>query len=57
MTYWIGKFLEAFGLVSVAAALVVGLQTDNIRLELSILAGGGAVFLLGRWLEKKGSAA
>jgi hypothetical protein len=56
VTYWIGKFLEAVGLVAVAAALVVGMQTSNIRLELAILAGGAGLFLVGRLLEKRGAS-
>jgi hypothetical protein len=55
VTYWIGKVLQAIALVAVAMALVAGLRTGDIRLELSILAAGAGVFIVGRILEKRGA--
>ena len=44
-------FLQVLALVIVVGALVFGLIYDQIRLELAVAAGGGVLFLLGRWLQ------
>lgn len=38
-------------LVIVGAALPVGLVYDALRVEVAMLAVGGGLFLLGRWLQ------
>ncbi|HEX9942906.1 MAG TPA: hypothetical protein VGG03_12875 [Thermoanaerobaculia bacterium] len=47
----LGWFLQVIGLVVVGSALVFGLIYNQIRLELAVTAAGGALFLLGRWLQ------
>jgi hypothetical protein len=47
----LGWFLQVLALVIVGGALVFGLFYDQIRLELAVAAGGGVLFLLGRWLQ------
>ena len=43
--------LQVLALLLVGAALLVGLVYDEIRTEIAMLAVGGAMFLLGRWLD------
>ncbi len=43
--------LQVLALVVVGTALLVGLVYDEIRTEVGMLGVGGALFLLGRWLE------
>lgn len=43
--------LQFFALVVVGSALLVGLVYDQIRTELVMMAVGGGLFLLGRWLQ------
>jgi hypothetical protein len=47
----LGWTLQILALVVVALALVVGLAYDLLRTEVAMLAVGGAMFLLGRWLQ------
>jgi hypothetical protein len=47
----IGWFLQVLALVIVGSAFVLGMMYDQIRLELAVAAGGGVLFLLGRWLQ------
>jgi hypothetical protein len=49
----IGWLLQLLALVVVGSALLVGLVYDQIRLEVALLGAGGAVFLLGRWLQER----
>ena len=49
----LGWFLQVLALVIVGGALVFGLIYDQIRLELAVAAGGGVLFLLGRWLQSR----
>ncbi len=56
MIYWVGKVLEAVALVTVAAALALGLATGNIRAELTLLGASAGLFIIGRMLERKGAA-
>ncbi len=46
-----GWVLQVLALVIVGSAFVLGLMYDQIRLELAVAAGGGVLFLLGRWLQ------
>lgn len=46
--------LQFLALVVVGSALLVGLAYNAIRAELALLAVGGAMFLLGRWLGQRG---
>ena len=43
--------LQLVALVIVGAALPIGLVYDALRVEVSLLAVGGGLFLLGRWLQ------
>jgi len=46
------KTLEVAGLVLVGMALLIGLRDDDMARELTTLAFGSGVFLLGYWLER-----
>lgn len=45
---WVLQFLA---LVLVGGGLLIGLVYNQVRVELAICAVGGALFLLGRWLQ------
>ena len=45
--------MQVLGLIAVAAAIPLGLALENLRAEVGILAVGGGLFLLGRWLQKR----
>ncbi|MDX1643831.1 MAG: hypothetical protein R3244_05675 [Thermoanaerobaculia bacterium] len=47
----LGWTLQFLALVIVGSSLLVGLVYDAIRTEVALLAVGGAMFLLGRWME------
>lgn len=47
----VGWVLQVLALVIVGSAFVLGMMYDQIRLELAVAAGGGVLFLLGRWLQ------
>lgn len=47
----LGWTLQLLALVVVASALAVGLLYDALRAEVAMLGVGGAMFLVGRWLE------
>jgi len=49
----LGWLFQVLALVIVASALLFGLIYDRIRLELAVAAVGGALFLLGRWLQSR----
>ncbi|MFY9822654.1 MAG: hypothetical protein WAM82_14810 [Thermoanaerobaculia bacterium] len=51
----LGWFLQVLALVIVGSAFVLGMTYDQIRLELAVAAGGGVLFLLGRWLQGRES--
>jgi hypothetical protein len=57
--YTLARFLQALGLVLVPYALFVGIrgheagQSGVAAMELAILAGAAALFLLGRWIEAR----
>ncbi len=53
MTQALGWTLQFLALVVVGSALLVGLAYDALRAELAMLAGGGGLFLLGRWLGER----
>jgi hypothetical protein len=46
-----GWLAQVLALIIVGSALLVGLVYDRIRLEIGMLAVGGALFLFGRWLQ------
>jgi hypothetical protein len=50
----LGWFLQVIALVIVGCSLVFGMIHNQIRLELAVAAAGGALFLLGRWLQGRG---
>lgn len=49
----LGWTLQVLGLLVVAAALPVGLFYNALRTEVGMLAVGGVLFLLGRWLQTR----
>src|SRR4030095_13655258 len=49
----LGWLLQALALVIVGRALIFGLISDRIRLELAVAAAGGVLFLLGKWLQSR----
>ena len=49
----LGWTLQFLALVIVGTALLVGLIYGALRLEVGMLGFGGAMFLLGRWLEAR----
>jgi hypothetical protein len=50
---WVAKTLELVGLVLLGMALLVGLNDHDMQSELSGLALGSAVFVVG-WLLERG---
>jgi hypothetical protein len=46
--------LQLAALVVVGAALPIGVVYDALRVEVAMLAVGGGMFLLGRWLQGSG---
>jgi hypothetical protein len=51
----LGWFLQVLALVIVGSSLLFGLIYDQIRLELVVAAGGGLLFLVGKWLQSRES--
>ena len=47
----LGWGLQVVALAVVAAALLVGLVYGALRAEVGLLAAGGGLFVLGRWLQ------
>ena len=45
--------MQAAARVVVGSALLVGLIYDALRAEVAMLAVGGALFLVGRWLDRR----
>ena len=43
----LGKFLQFIGMITTGAARLIGIQSDNPRLEFEYLAGGSLLFLSG----------
>ena len=48
MTEAIGRALQIAGMLILPVALWIGLVHDQVRLEVALLALGGALFLIGR---------
>lgn len=48
----LGWTLQFLALIVVGSALLVGLVYDQLRVEIGMLAAGGAMFLLGRHLMR-----
>lgn len=53
MSALVGRFLQLVGLVLLPVALMVGLIQDKVRLEVLLLAIGGAIFTVGWLLGRK----
>ena len=49
----LGWTLQFLALAIVGSALLVGLVYDALRTEVAMLGVGGAMFLLGRWLQRR----
>lgn len=49
----LGWTMQILALIIVGTALLVGLVYDALRTEVQMLAAGGGLFLLGRWLEQR----
>ena len=47
------RAFQMLGLVVTGVGFFSGVLGGNVRLELSMLAAGAAVFFFGRWLEKR----
>ncbi len=54
--FYFSKSLQAAALGVVGLALLVGLTETDIKRELTMMCIGVALFLVGRWTEKLGSA-
>ena len=52
----LGWLLQVGGLVVVGSALLIGLFQGALRVEIALMAFGGAAFLVGRWLRGDKSA-
>jgi hypothetical protein len=48
----LGWGLQLLALVIVGSALLIGVAYGSMRVELTMLVVGGAVFLTGRWLQR-----
>jgi hypothetical protein len=48
------RALELLGLIVTGVGFFSGVLGGNVRLELSLLAAGAAIFFLGRGMEKSG---
>ncbi len=53
--FYLGKTLQLSGLLTLAWALILGLNERNAYTELSLLAAGAVVFALGSLAAKQGS--
>ena len=49
----LGWSLQLLALVVVGSALLIGLAYKSMAAELTMLALGGALFILGRWLQRR----
>lgn len=49
-----GWMLQLLALVIVGSALLIGLLENALRAELVLLGVGGVIFLLGRWMLRRG---
>ena len=49
----LGWVLQVLALVVVGTALLIGLVYGSMGAELTMLGVGGALFLVGRWLQKE----
>ena len=57
MTFYLAKFLQAFGCADIGYALLVGLTEEgSMGKEYMLLGIGIVVFYLGRFLEEKATA-
>jgi hypothetical protein len=48
-----GRALQLLGLVVTGVGFFSGVLGGNVRLELSLLTAGAAIFFLGRWMMKR----
>ncbi len=51
----LGWSLQVLALIVVGSALLFGLVYGSMSAELTMLAAGGALFLFGRWLQRRES--
>ena len=51
----VGWGLQILALIVVGSALLIGLAYESMSAELTMLAVGGGIFLLGRWLQQQDS--
>jgi len=51
----VGWGLQILALIVVGSALLIGLAYESMSAELTMLAVGGGIFLLGRWLQQRES--
>lgn len=49
----IGWWMQLGGMLILPIALYIGMAKGNVRMEVQLLAVGGALFLAGRMLQKK----
>ncbi len=49
----LGWSLQLLALVVVGSALLIGLAYKSMAAELTMLGLGGALFILGRWLQQR----
>ena len=49
----LGWGLQLLALVVVGSALLIGLAYESMSAEITMLAVGGGIFLLGRWLQQR----
>lgn len=51
--FYVAKFLQALGMGILGIGLLIGMQTQDTRSELKMLAAGGVVFFVGWLVEKR----
>ena len=51
--YWLARSLQFMALLVTGAAFFGGVIGGNVRRELVLLAAGGLIFLVGRWLQTR----
>jgi hypothetical protein len=53
MSFWFGRILQILAMIILPVGLLIGTVRGDIRLEVKLLAIGGAVFVIG-WLLTRG---
>jgi hypothetical protein len=54
MGFWIGRALQLLAMIILPVGLLIGTVRGDIRLEVNLLAVGGAMFIVG-WLLTRGA--